>query len=217
MPLKPLMPGYHSKAYQLVSIDSVFDDRESQNGTNTAETIFAVQFTDQDGTNELNTFYGSSDVGGRGDIELTETFLNQFSAGDGRADLVYTDAVDAIRTIKFINQFGNIQVFRLAEMYLTRAEANFRAGTTLGDTPLNDINLMRARAGAAPLTAAQLTLANILSERRLELAFEGTYIHDLKRTRANVGTLPYNDPKLIFPVPLREVTTNPALVQNAGY
>lgn len=206
-----------SKAYQLVSVDRVFDNRESQNGANTAETIFAVQFTDQDGTNDLNTFYGSSDVGGRGDIELTEVFLNQFSAGDGRAELVYTDAVDAIRTVKFINQFGNIQVFRLAEMYLTRAEANFRAGTTLGDTPLNDINLVRARAGVAPLTAAQLTLPNILNERRLELAFEGTYIHDLKRTRANVGTLPYNDPKLIFPVPLREVTTNPALVQNAGY
>ena len=205
------------KAYQLVSIDKVFDDRESQNGANTAETIFAVQITDQDGTNDLNTFYGSSDVGGRGDIEVTESFLNQFTPGDKRADLFYQDAVDAVRTIKYINQYGNIQVLRLAEMYLTRAEANFRAGTTIGDTPLNDINLIRARAGAAPLTAAQLTLANILRERRLELAFEGTYIHDLKRTKSAVGTLAYNDPRLIFPIPLREVTTNPALVQNAGY
>ena len=205
------------KAYQLVSLDKVFDDRESQNGVNTAETIFAIQFTDQDGINDLNTFYGSSDVGGRGDIELTEAFLNQFSPGDGRAGLVYTDGVDAVRTIKYINQYGNIQVLRLAEMYLTRAEANFRAGTAVGDTPLNDINLIRTRAGAAPLTAAQLTLPNILRERRLELAFEGTYIHDLKRTKSNVGTLPYNDPKLIFPVPLREVTTNSALVQNTGY
>ena len=206
-----------SKAYQLVPLANVFDTRQSQNGANTAETIFAIQNTDQDGINDLNTFYGSSDVGGRGDIELTDTFLSQFSPGDGRADLIYTDAVDAIRTVKFINQYGNIQVFRLAEMYLTRAEANFRAGTTVGDTPLNDINLIRTRAGAAPLTAAQLTLANILRERRLELAFEGTYIHDLKRTKASVGTLAYNDPKLIFPVPLREVTTNPMLVQNTGY
>lgn len=206
-----------SKAYQLVSINNVFDDRESQNGANTAETIFAIQFTDQDGTNDLNTFYGSSDVGGRGDIEVTENFLNQFEKGDKRANLFYQDAVDAVRTVKYINQYGNIQVFRLAEMYLTRAEANFRAGTAVGDTPLNDINLIRARAGLAPLTASQLTLAAILKERRLELAFEGTYIHDLKRTKSNVGTLPYNDPKLIFPIPLREVTTNPALVQNAGY
>ena len=206
-----------SMVYQLVPLATVFDTRESQNGANTPETIFAVQNTDQDGINDLNTFYGSSDVGGRGDIELTDTFLSQFSAGDGRAGLIYTDAVDAIRTVKFINQYGNVQVFRLAEMYLTRAEANFRAGTSVGAAPLADINLVRARAGAAALTAAQLTLANIMRERRLELAFEGTYIHDLKRTQASVGTLAYNDPKLIFPVPLREVTTNPMLVQNTGY
>lgn len=205
------------KAYQLVSLDKVFDDRESKNGVNTAETIFAVQFTDQDGINDLNTFYGSSDVGGRGDIELTDTFLNQFSPGDGRAGLIYEDANPSIRTIKFINQYGNIQVLRLAEMYLTRAEANFRLGTSVGDTPLNDINRIRTRAGAAPLTAAQITLASILHERRLELAFEGTYIHDIKRTKGKVGDFAYNDPKLIFPVPLREVTTNPKLVQNAGY
>jgi hypothetical protein len=206
-----------SNAYQLVPIDQVFDTRKSQNGVNTAETIFAIQITDQDGTNSLNTFYGSSAVGGRGDIEVTDQFLNQFTPGDKRATLFYKDAVDAVRTIKYINHYGNIQVIRLAEMYLTRAEANLRAGTTVGDTPLNDINLIRSRAGLTGLTASQLTLAAILKERRLELAFEGTYIHDLKRTKANVGTLTYNDPKLIFPVPLREVTTNPALVQNTGY
>ncbi len=206
-----------SKAYQLVSIESVFDQREFQNGVNTNETIFAVQITDQDGINDLNTFYGSTSEGGRGDIEITDTFLSQFSADDKRADLFYQDDVGAIRTVKFINQYGNIQVLRLAEMYLTRAEANFRANTAVGDTPLNDINLIRARAGTTALTSAQLTLANILKERRLELAFEGTYIHDIKRTKGTVGTLPYSSPKLIFPIPLREVTTNPALIQNTGY
>ncbi|GAB2524243.1 RagB/SusD family nutrient uptake outer membrane protein [Spirosoma aerophilum] len=205
-----------SGRYQLVDIESVFDTREFQSGANTAETIFAVQFTDQDGINDLNTFYGSSDNGGRGDIEVTETFLNQFDANDLRTNLFYDDG-GPIRTAKYVNQYGNIQIFRLAEMYLTRAEANFRMGTTVGDTPLNDINKIRSRAGVTPLNADQLTLANILKERRLELAFEGTFIHDLKRTKTSVGSLPYNSPKLIFPIPLREVTTNPALVQNAGY
>lgn len=207
-----------SANYQLVDMGSVFDQREFINGINTAETVFAVQITDQDGINDLNTFYGSTDEGGRGDIELTEKFLSQYSADDQRGSLlVYQDAVDAFRTVKFRNQYGNIQVLRLAEMYLTRAEANFRLGTSVGSTPLNDINLIRARAGAAPLTASQLTLDAILRERRLELAFEGTYIHDLKRTKSNVGKLAYNDPKLIYPIPLREITTNPALGQNQGY
>ncbi len=205
-----------SKTYQLVDIDLVFDKRESQNGINTNETIFAVQITDQDGINDANTFYGSSSEGGRGDIDINESFIAQFGSTDRRAGLFYDDD-GLFRTVKFINQYGNIQVLRLAEMYLTRAEANFRAGTTVGDTPLNDINVIRNRAGATPLTAAQLTLATILRERRLELAFEGTYIHDIRRTKGSVGTLPYNSPKLLFPIPLREITTNPALVQNAGY
>ena len=205
-----------SKTYQLVDIDLVFDKRESQNGINTNETIFAVQITDQDGINDLNTFYGSSSEGGRGDIDINESFIAQFGSTDRRAGLFYDDD-GLFRTVKFINQYGNIQVLRLAEMYLTRAEANFRAGTTVGDIPLNDINVIRNRAGTTPLTAAQLTLATILRERRLELAFEGTYIHDIRRTKGSVGTLPYNSSKLLFPIPLREVTTNPALVQNAGY
>jgi hypothetical protein len=203
--------------YQLVPIESVFDLREFVNGANTAETIFAVQITDQDGINDLNTFYGSTDEGGRGDIEITEAFFNQLEADDIRGALFYDDAVGAIRTLKFINQYGNIQLFRLAEMYLTRAEANFRAGTAVGATPLADINAVRERAQLGALTQAQLTVAAILRERRIELAFEGTLIHDLKRTRSRVGSLNWNDSRLIYPIPLREITTNPALVQNTGY
>ena len=203
--------------YQLVPIEEVFDQRTNINGINTDETIFAVQITDQDGTNSLNTFYGATDVGGRGDINITESHLALYDDNDARKELFYEDSDGQIRTIKFRNQYGNIQVLRLAEMYLTRAEANLRAGTSVGDTPLADVNLIRARAGAAPLTAAQLNVNAILAERRRELAFEGTLIFDLKRTKQNVGTLAFNSPRLIFPIPLREVTTNAALVQNEGY
>ncbi len=203
--------------YKLVGAGEVFDTRENINGINTAETIFAIQITDQDGTNNLNTFFGSTDVGGRGDINITDTHLALYTASDARSQLFYEDGDGQIRTLKYINQYGNIQVLRLAEMYLTRAEANFRAGTTLGATPLADINRIRARSEANPLTAAQLDLATILRERRLELAFEGTLIHDLKRTRRNAATLAFSSPRLIFPIPLREITTNPALGQNEGY
>lgn len=206
-----------SKAYQLVAPESVFDLRENVSGINTAETIFAMQITDQDGINSLNEFYGSTEVGGRGDIEMTAKHLALYDAGDLRGQLFYEDEIGAVRTLKYLNQYGNIQVLRLAEMYLIRAESNFRAGTSVGATPLSDINTIRNRWGAPAYTSANLNLDTILKERRLELAFEGTFIHDLKRTRQNVGTLPYSSPKLIFPIPLREITTNPALVQNEGY
>jgi len=106
---------------------------------------------------------------------------------------------------------------RLAEMYLTRAEANLRTGASVGATPASDLNLVRARAGLSPLPAATLTVAAILRDRNLELAFEGHRIHDLKCTRSDVAGLAFSSPKLVFPIPQREMDANTNLVQNPGY
>jgi hypothetical protein len=62
-----------------------------------------------------------------------------------------------------------------------------------------------------------LTLAALLKERKLELAFEGQQIHDIKRTKGTVGTTPYNSNNLILPIPQREMDVNKKLTQNAGY
>jgi len=96
-----------------------------------------------------------------------------------------------------------------------RAECNYRLGTAVGDTPLNDVNLIRSRAKAAELT--NVTLEDILLERQLELAFERQWVHDLKCTQSTTGGFTYNDPELVFPIPQREIDANPALVQNRGY
>lgn len=206
-----------SNRYQLVNIEEVHDLRFFVNGVNTDETIFAMQVTDQDGGNNLNVFYAIQDYGGRGDIYIENRHLSQYQSTDMRGNLFYQDDQGLIRTAKFVNQYGNVQVLRLAEMYLTRAEANFRNGTSIGATPLADINLIRARAGMAGLTNAQLDINAILKERRLELAFEGTLIHDMKRTRRSIGNLRYNSDRLVFPIPRRELLVNPNLVQNSGY
>jgi hypothetical protein len=102
-------------------------------------------------------------------------------------------------------------------MYLIRAECNSRLSTIVGATPLTDYNRIRTRAG---LTAATtVTLNDILYERRLELAFEGFRIHDQRRLKENVASYPYNDPRLLFPIPSRELDANPNLKgqQNPGY
>lgn len=203
-----------SGRYGLVNIEDVFDLRLNQNGFNTAEDVFAMQVTDQDGANNLNTFFGATTVGGRGDILIEAPHLNLYEPGDLRGGLFYTDN-GAVYTSKWVNQYGNIKIVRLAEMYLTRAEANFRTNGSIGAAPLVDINLIRARADLAPLTT--LTLTAILKERRLELAFEGQQIHDLKRTSRSIGALPFNSPKLVFPIPRRELDANSNLMQNAGY
>ena len=183
---------------------------------NTPEDIFAVQVTPQQGTNYLNTFYASADNAGRGDVIIKDSFVAEFEHGDTRFGLYNLDSGGVLHTDKFDNVYGNVHVVRLAEMYLIRAESNFRLTTNLGDTPANDVNAIRSRAGLTPLTT--VTLANILTERRHELAFEGGFfLHDSKRLQLNVGPLPFNSPKLVFPIPQREINANPKLVQNAGY
>ncbi len=184
---------------------------------NSAEDVFAVQFSSQSGTNQLNVFYS---VTRRADVNVLPQFVQRFEAGDTRRNLLTTNTT-ATYTNKYDVLYGNIKLLRLAEMYLTRAEANFRAGTTVGAAPLADINAIRTRAKLPVLTA--LTLPAILKERRLELAFEGFRLGDLKRNQESAfdplanTTFAWNSPKLVFPIPLREINANPNLTQNAGY
>ena len=78
-----------------------------------------------------------------------------------------------------------------------------------------DIKLIRDRAGLPELAAP--TLAQILNERELELAFEGQGIWDAKRLKLSVDGRSWDDPKLTFPMPLRERNINGGLDQNPGY
>ncbi len=198
---KSLMPNYKD----------AFNTSENIN-----EDLFAMQVTSQSGENDLITFYADEPQGGRGgDISLTEDYLNLFEADDVRGSFYYYNYYDDVLTSKYTNQYGNIHVIRLAEMYLIRAEANYRLGTSIGAAPLDDINTIRNRAKASELTS--VTLDDIMLERTKELAFEGFLIHDLKRTKSNIGSLSWNSDKLVFPIPLREMQVNKKLVQNPGY
>jgi len=190
----------------------------AQHIDNTVEDIFAVQVTAQQGTNYLNNFYASSDNSGRGDIIIRQSFVDGYEEGDTRAALFGEDSGGTLVTNKFDNTYGNIRVVRLAEMYLIRAEANLRiaAGSAIGDTPLNDINIIRSRAGLAELTT--VSTANVLTERIHELAFEGGFfLHDAKRLQQNIGSTVYSSPRLVLPIPQQEIIANSNLVQNPGY
>ena len=179
--------------------------------SNTREDIFMLQVNATQGNNSFNTFFSSNS---RGDIDITNNHLALYEPGDKRKALFYNDG-GSFYTGKFENRYGNIHVSRLAEMYLIRAESNFRLVSVVGATPLDDVNRIRNRAGLPSLLI--VGLADILKERRLELAFEGFILHDAKRLQNNVGALPYNSTKLVYPIPDREIRVNSNLVQNAGY
>jgi len=187
------------------------------NNDNTAEDIFATQITPQDRFSAMTEYFSVPEYGGRdGDIEILEGHLNLYSTGDERRDLFFLGN-GGMRSGKWNNMYGVVNLIRLAEMYLIRAESNIRLSTTIGATPLADYNIIHERAGLLPATT--VTLDDILLERRLELSYEGFRIHDQRRLNENVGTLPYNDPKLVFPIPFRETEANPNLKgqQNPGY
>ena len=184
---------------------------------NTTEDIFATQITPQDRFSSMTEFFSVPEFGGRtGDIDILDAHLNLYPVGDQRKDLFFIGE-GAERCGKWNNQYGVINLIRLAEMYLIRAESNARLSTSIGASPLDDYNVIHTRAGLAPATA--VTVDDILYERRLELAFEGFRIHDQRRLHSNVGSLTYNDPKLLFPIPARELEANPNLKtqQNPGY
>jgi starch-binding outer membrane protein, SusD/RagB family len=189
---------------------------------NSNEGIFEIQQDEQTNAGTSNdglaTFYASLPGIGRADARVNTAFAASFEPNDKRrTELIYTGsgAKPGLFSAKWTDYYGNIPIVRLTEMYLTRAEANLRLGTVVGDTPANDINTLRVRAGLLPILLP--TIANVLAEREKELAFEGFRLHDYKRTKRSLGTFAYNDPKLVFPIPDREINANPSLQQNPGY
>lgn len=72
--------------------------------------------------------------------------------------------------------------YRLGEIYLIAAEAAFELNDK--DAAAGYLNTLRARAGlTVPLTGADISFDRIAHERRVELAFEGHLLYDMKRWR----------------------------------
>jgi len=122
---------------------------------------------------------------------------------------------------------NNVVVFRLAEMYLIRAEARTNLNNVSGaNSAQADINLLRARAQAplVPIISQSQMLLTIEDERRMELAFEGHRWYDLVRTGRVTAVMTAFSPNWkstyeLWPIPQTEIQNNPSLVgqQNPGY
>ena len=110
-------------------------------------------------------------------------------------------------------------IIRIAEVYLIRAEARAEQSNLPG--ALADLNAIRTRAGlpnSTAVTQADILLA-IENENRVEFPQEPHRWFDLVRTGRAQTVLGITDPnKLVFPIPLSEITlSNGTLTQNPGY
>lgn len=121
-------------------------------------------------------------------------------------------------------QNNDMPVFRLADVYLMKAEAILRgaAATAVNgelQTPALLVNKIRERAHA-PLVES-VSLGELLDERARELAWEGWRRNDLIRFGRFEDSWGYktdSNPNMrLYPVPTSERTLNPNLDQNTGY
>ncbi len=78
--------------------------------------------------------------------------------------------------------YQNYIDFRLAEMYLTLAEASLEGSLDQAEG-LDAINTIRKRAGMPELTAIDFTRERVRNERKVELAYEDKRFWDIKRWR----------------------------------
>jgi len=128
----------------------------------------------------------------------------------------------------------DIFLARLAETYLIRAEAEFKLGDAANITAATaDINIVRVRSNATPITSSDVTIDYVLDERARELTGEYQRWEDLARTGTLTTRVPGNNPrvptaasmngsdgnpKLLRPIPQNAIAVNAATItQNPGY
>lgn len=212
---------------------------------------FTWNFTAQpwNGYASLEEFYNSYDDSDKRKesnfIEGEQTDFNGLNLNDYAADdpdilLNYTAANTGgiypngtreagARLGKFsMKQFGrdnmsnDYPIIRLGDMYLVRAEANARLNNNWS-LALDDVNIIRRRAGAADLTS--LDADSFLAERGREMFQESNRRTDqirFNKWRAGTdsGTGSANSPafKNLMPIPLDAINASEGtLNQNSGY
>jgi hypothetical protein len=164
---------------------------------------------------------------------LSTTLLQHFEPGDSRLTHWVSSYSNSYGTFYFpykykkglklpTEEFSEYSVvFRLAEMYLIRAEARANLDNVLGSK--TDLNIIRGRAGLVDTSAADQQSLLLAIEDEWLSEFFTEYGHrwlDLKRTGRAISVLDNgitaND--LLYPIPFAEFQKNPNLgLQNNGY
>lgn len=205
--------------YKLVKPYNAFFANDARG---TQESVFEIFYS----ANETNTHRGQWQPQTNGGTrqwapnDAIVALLNDPKVGGGRSTLIAKDNQN--------RWYGNLYyrtpatdptfVFRIAEIYLIRAEA--RANQDKITDGLADLNAIRDRAGIAAATATtkDALLLAIENERRVEFALEPHRWFDVVRTGRAAQVFNVTDAnRLLLPLPVTELLIDKALVQNPGY
>ena len=177
-------------------------------GDDNREEIFSFRNkNDENGISFSNTFYVAS-----GGYVPTADMVDQYISSDKRRAVTIKTYDGTTVLGKFINrgdEYHQLYIIRLAEMYLISAEGLGYAGGGL-----DRLNELRNKRGLASknITDDDTMLKAVIYERRLELIGEGFRWFDLVRTGKSPAGL--GDKYTILPIPTRELDLNPLLEQN---
>jgi len=133
----------------------------------------------------------------------------------GTAERVYCSKYDPTTVAGTEYDYMNVPLCHYTEILLIHAESAAELNNTAQAEM--DINQIRERAGLDDIAySGQADLINkIRNERRLELAFEGNRLHDMKRFRSgDIRGIPWNSYRLVFQIPDEEQAGNPGIQLN---
>lgn len=210
-----------------------------QSGTkNEAMFEVASDLLNNNGFDQLGFIYLTVG-GGYGDILATPDLAALYTATDARKALIPVGTRSGqAGTVYLCYKYPNpangadkddTKVLRISDIYLILAEADYN----LNDIPNALVNVNKVAQQRDPsftgyTSAAPQLLEDILTERRKELAFEGSRFWDLLRLGRSwtkiknqnplttVAVTPAS-PYLILPIPQGERDANPNMSQNTGY
>lgn len=203
----------------------------TNNVTASRESVFELAFS-VNNVNSTRIQMAHSSNGGQYRYAPNDRFvqlLNDPNVGGGRSALI-----GSITQSGIINWYGNLYyrrdatdpayIFRIAELYLIRAEARAEQNNVSGG--LSDLNQVRDRANV-PLASADTREALLLAveeERRFEFAWEPHRWFDLARTGRAKAVLEALDPntkvdahEYVFPIPVTQLQLDPTLDPNPNY
>lgn len=228
----------NSTDYSLVPLNDIFltGSREAiwQLGPGTPN-------TSKMNTSEGKGFILSNQSLSPGRLSVSSKLLRTFEAGDQRKKAWVGNfpdrSVSPARVYYFPHKYKIMDdkegecsvILRLAEQYLIRAEARARLGNLAG--AVEDLNMIRERAGMSAISAAGMNqaavLTAILQEKQIEFFSEqGHRWFDLKRTGLIDAVMTKVGPSKsttwkpylkLWPLPATELLIDPNLVQNDGY
>ncbi|SDJ59603.1 SusD family protein [Pedobacter sp. ok626] len=205
-------------------------------GDNKVETLFelASDVFNNNGSDELSMHFVQAD-NSEGEMLTTQSLYDAYTATDVRKSLILKGVRNRVggenpayivnKYPVLVGDFNEKKVIRFSEVQLIAAEAAYRINKEPEAIILLNALMAQRDPSLTYHSSGLALLADIVQERRKELAFEGDRFFDLNRLNQDImrteeypsGIIEAGDYRRVMPMPLGEINVNPNIIQNPDY